>query len=294
MKPPLFVIGLLLLASFTNGNELKTSVTTIDAENTNNIFIGSETFIAPTLPEFTRVDKNQESIDFLKKHIPRPSNFNSDDIEKLLVFEKKGHNTRTFIEVIVPKELANAYITKNEFKNFRRTSIQAGKILNNMIKDTEYVKGYLKKAYGGKVVEMSQIDNGVINQNNITNLSSSYLVSISPGVFSRVNDTLLFLNLKQKIMTITVSNISESSANNNRTFELAKEFSAQLIALNNGKMKIIPSKISDVASGQSSKSKTNGTAQHLDKLSKVKELLDLGIIDKEEFKAIKKKIINKL
>ena len=95
-------------------------------------------------------------------------------------------------------------------------------------------------------------------------------------------------------MTITVSNISESSANNNRTFELAKEFSAQLIALNNGKMKIIPSKISDVASGQSSKSKTNGTAQHLDKLSKVKELLDLGIIDKEEFKAIKKKIINKL
>lgn len=290
----LFISNLLLLTPFAYSNELKTNVTTIDAKETNNIFIGSETFIAPTLPKFTRVDNNQESIDFLRKHIPKPSNFNSNDIEKLLLFEKKDRNTRTFIEVIVPKALANAYITKNEFKTFRKTSIQAGKILSNMIKDTEYVKGYLKKMYSGKVVEMSQIDNGIINQNNITNLSSSYLVSISPGVFSRVNDTLLFLNLKQKIMTITVSNISESNSNNNRTFELAKEFAAQFIALNEGKIRIIPTQPPSIISKESNKSIEGSFTQNLEELTKVKELLDSGIIDKQEFEAIKQKIINKL
>lgn len=287
------ILGFLLLASFANSNELKTNVTTIDAKETNNIFIGSETFIVPTLSEFTRVDNNQESIDFLRKHIPKPSNFNSNDIEKLILFEKKDRNTRTFIEVIVPKALANAYITKNEFKAFRKTSIQAGKILNNMIKDTKYVKGYLKKAYNGKVVEMSQIDNGVINQDSITNLSSSYLVSISPGAFSRVNDTLLFLNLKQKIMTITVSNISNSSFNNSRTFELAKEFAAQFIALNEGRMRITTSKPPKTIPSQSKKSKEGSIGQYLEELNKAKELLDLKIINKKEFETIKQKTINK-
>ena len=192
------------------------------------------------------------------------------------------------------KALVNTYITKNEFKAFRKVSIQGGKILNNILKDAEYVKGYLKKMYDGKIVEMSQIDNGVINQDNITNLSSSYLVSISPGVFSRVNDTLLLLNLKQKIIAITVANVSESSFNDSRTFELAKEFAAQFIALNDGGIRITTSHPLKAISSQSKNSKEGGVTQLLEELNKAKELLDLGIINKKEFKTIKQKIINKI
>jgi viroplasmin and RNaseH domain-containing protein len=109
-----------------------------------------------------------------------------------------------------------------------------------------------------------------------------------------VNDTLLFLNLKQKIMTITVSNISESSSNKSRTFELAKEFAAQLIALNKGEIRITTSHPPKAISSQSKKSKERDVTHFLEELNKAKELLDLGIIDKKEFKTIKQKIINKI
>jgi len=143
--------------------------------------------------------------------------------------------------VVIAKGLINPYIKESEFKAFKKDFIQVNKVLSNMIDDKEYSEEYLKKSFNGKIIEMSIIDNGSISQNNILNISSSYLVSPSPGTFSRVKDTLLSINLKGKFMTILISNIdiSKSSTDVKGTFDLAKEFAAQFIAINSGEIEII-------------------------------------------------------
>ena len=88
-----------------------------------------------------------------------------------------------------------------------------------------------------------------------------------------------------------VSNISVSNTNIKGTFDLVKEFAAQFIAINEGKIRIISSQESSLA--QLVKLTTGSITQYLEELSKVKELLNLGVIDIKEFKIIKEKIINK-
>jgi len=310
----IFVMSAFLIGC-SNGNQLSSSIKTIKSNEVSSVYIGSEKFLIPVLPGFSKVDIQNKRTGqlFGKQMFPNPGE------EELAVFEFINNQSK-FIRVVTFKEFGKNNIKTSDFIQLKNLLVDAQKMLENFASSSNINKllAQLGKQSDFKVKDL-RLDRGrFIDTPNILGVSSSHKMSISGEPFVKVEIASAIVLLKGKLLSIQVVNTS-GDGDAGWTKDNAKRMAAQTIGLNNGNIKVVESnsnvdnthqpqyntnskrtyKLSELQKNNKKPATVTNTEKaksnsYINDLKNVKELFDSGVINEKEFNVIKQKIINKL
>ncbi len=230
----IFVMSAFLIGC-SNSNQLSSSIKTINSDEVSSVYIGSEEFLIPILPGFSKVDiQNKRTGRLFGKHLfPNPGE------EELAVFELINNQSK-FIRIVSVKEFARQNIRDSDFIQLKNILVDAQKMLENFASSSNMNKllAQLGKQSDFKVKDL-RLDRGrFIDTPNILGVSSSHKTSISGEPFVKVEIASAIVLLKGKLLSIQVVNTSGDS-DSEWAKNKARRMATQTIGLNNGNIKVV-------------------------------------------------------
>jgi len=254
------------------------------------VLVGSKDITLPELKGFTSKNVNSKIVKALNTPVVRV-------VAAYRPNDKFDISRGRYIIISTPKEIENKGLSASDFlalskqvKEQNRTLIKSENY-NSVLKD---MSNSLQKATGLKIKQSINdiIPLGVFLENDrAIGIVNAYTVNEtfegSTTTYKVTNATIIVL-LKGKLLTINIYSSFDSMDDINWLKRKAKLWSSQIISLNNGQIKINqrddPYKNTD----------NNSAVDYIKELRRIKDLLDSGAINEDEFKVIKKKLIDKL
>ena len=273
--------------------------TQFNSDNTATVFIGAENIVIPMLSGFEKAgEKDKYFTQLILNPVP------DKDTEVLAVFKKEDLTKhKYFVIVSNPFKSINTdkYTSRDTFNKLNSKMYEAiTYLLDGVLSSFEYKKNINKiESDIGLFTRNRSSLNKIIDTSDAFGYSGSFDVMFddlsnqsSENTFRviKVSHGTVMLRVKEKMLSVKVVGMSETKLNMNYVESLSKELFENIMNLNGGKL--IHNQKHNPSKGLI-KTKTI-EVNYIEKLREIKELFNNEVIDNEEFKKMKQKIIDKM